>query len=252
MKTRRPASSSNASTAFTLLEILLATAIFAVILAAINTAFYGAVKLQSRSKEAMDQFEIENQAVAIMKNDLRAMVAPGGVLAGSITGTTEGSSSGQNANLDFYAANGITDTEQSFGDIRRITYYLGKTISTRNAYGKDLIRASSRNLLSQIEETPEEQVLLSGIEALEIQYCDGTNWVQTWDPTVQTNAPRALEVLLTHARDNFSTIKLDPQPIQFTVLLSIQARASSTNSTSGTGGTGGTGGSGTRPTGGGQ
>src|SRR5437763_10545402 len=63
---------------FTLLELLIAVAIFAVVLAAINGVFYGAMRLQRSSSRSVEESLPIQQALAIIKRDLQGLVAPGG------------------------------------------------------------------------------------------------------------------------------------------------------------------------------
>src|SRR3989442_1769371 len=82
-------------TAFTLLELLLAVAIFAVVLASINAVFYSAMRLQRRASGTIEESLPLQQTVTILKRDLQGLVAPGGVLAGPLqSGMFSGNSSG--------------------------------------------------------------------------------------------------------------------------------------------------------------
>src|ERR1043165_379946 len=72
--------------AFTLLEILIATAIFAVVLIAMNTVFDAALKLQRTTTRVVENSIPINHAMTVMKGDLRSMLPAGGTFGGSITG----------------------------------------------------------------------------------------------------------------------------------------------------------------------
>src|SRR4051794_38477793 len=73
-----------AAGAFTLIEILLAVAIFAIVLAAINTVFYGALRLRNRTTQALEKSLPVQQVLTILKHDLQGIVPPGGALSGSL------------------------------------------------------------------------------------------------------------------------------------------------------------------------
>src|SRR4051812_26961616 len=70
--------------AFTLIEIMLAVAIFAIVLVAINSVFYSALRLRRKASEAIEQSLPIQQTIAIMKRDLQGLVAPGGTLTGPL------------------------------------------------------------------------------------------------------------------------------------------------------------------------
>src|SRR6266446_2649454 len=74
--------------AFTLLELLIAVAIFSIVLTAINGVFYGAMRLQSKSARTVEESLPIQQTVAILKRDFQGIVAPGGVLGGYLQSPT--------------------------------------------------------------------------------------------------------------------------------------------------------------------
>src|SRR5205807_6189382 len=55
------------STAFTLIEVLLALAISAIILAAIGGVFYSAIRLRDRTSAALDESAPMHQAFAVLQ-----------------------------------------------------------------------------------------------------------------------------------------------------------------------------------------
>src|SRR5437660_12636114 len=74
---------------FTLLELLIAISIFAMVLTAINGVFYAAMRLQSKTSRSVEEGVPLQQAVGVLKRDLQGIVLPGGVLGGSLqSGTT--------------------------------------------------------------------------------------------------------------------------------------------------------------------
>src|SRR5258708_18471485 len=73
---------------FTLLDLLIAVAVFAIVLAAINAVFYGALRLRDKTTEALKEALPMQQALAIIKRDLANIVVPGGTLSGLLQTTT--------------------------------------------------------------------------------------------------------------------------------------------------------------------
>src|SRR6476620_2299644 len=63
--------------AFTLLEILIAVSIFAIVLAAINAVFYAAVRLRNHTVAMIDKSVPIELALATIRRDLLSIVPPG-------------------------------------------------------------------------------------------------------------------------------------------------------------------------------
>ena len=168
---------------FTLIEVLIAVAIFAIVLAAINTVFYSALRLRNRSAAAFDEALPVQQAVAIIKRDLANLVVPGGTLSGSLQTTTITNSVVGQASPDFYTSAGLMDDIVPWGDIERVSYLL--VDSTNRAPGMDLYRAVTRNLLSQTQDPPVQQRLMGGVQGLVFYFYDGEQWLDSWDSAAQ-------------------------------------------------------------------
>ncbi len=67
--------------AFTLIELLIAVAISAIVLSVVSTLFFSALRLRERAGEVAEQTLPVDRAIAIMKRDLLGIV-PVGKLAG--------------------------------------------------------------------------------------------------------------------------------------------------------------------------
>ena len=76
------------SRGFTLLEVLIASVAFAIVLAAINAVFYGALRLRNKTVDALEQALPMQQALAVIQRDLANLVVPGGTLAGALQTTS--------------------------------------------------------------------------------------------------------------------------------------------------------------------
>src|SRR5262245_45785382 len=117
--------------AFTLIEVILALGIFAIVMAAINTAFFAALRLRQRSSEALEQALPLDYALSVLRRDLINAVPPGGVLAGDFrsgglggvmggaaakstsnkSSTSRGLGTAQYGGLDFFASTGSLKDE---------------------------------------------------------------------------------------------------------------------------------------------
>src|SRR5882672_4847318 len=139
--------------AFTLIEIMLAVAIFAIVLAAINGVFYGAMRLRTKTTAAVEESLPVEQVVAMIKRDLQGLAAPGGTLSGSLKSGVAGSGTmdQQGAGTDIYTSTGVVDGTSPWANMQKVCYTLRQS-TTRNGAGRDLVRLVTRNLLPTAQE----------------------------------------------------------------------------------------------------
>lgn len=226
--------------AFTLIEVLLAVAIFAVVLLAVHTVFYGALKLRNTTTESLQRGIPLQQALAILKRDLSDIVMPGGTFSGEFqTMVSEIGTSNIVASLSavddtmvgqsgpaFFTASGRVDDRAPWGDVQRVWYYLAPP--TNNSPGRDLIRSVTRNLLPAFPEEPDEQRLMGGVETLVFSFYDGMQWRQDWDSTIETNKlPLGIKVQIQLARDEAAD-RLAQLPVEFVVPVILQVGTNET------------------------
>jgi type II secretion system protein J len=223
--------------AFTLLELLLAVAVFAIVLAAVHTVFFSAFKLRKRTTDAIERSLPLQQTLAIIKRDLANLVPPGGALSGSLqsTPTITTNASGvsisgllgrQNGPL-FFTAAGIVDDYAPWGEIERVSYYLATP--TNDTPGMDLFRSVARNLLPVSQDETDDQFLMSGVDAIYFQFHNGTAWEDNWDSTemdsatgLTNNLPKAIKVEL-HLHNETRSAGT-PAPVELIVALPVLAR----------------------------
>src|SRR2546423_652971 len=109
---------------FTLLEVLIAAAVFAIVLAAASTVFYGALHLRNGATEALEESLPRQQALAIIQRDLANLVVPGGPLSGVFQTTSITNVVGGQSSPDFYTSTGFIDPTSPWGEIQRVSYVL--------------------------------------------------------------------------------------------------------------------------------
>jgi len=184
---------------FTLLEVLAATAMFAAIVGAVYSVLHGALRLRDGAHETLEQDVLRDAAAAILRDDLASIVAPSGLLAGSMTGIKENSGTARRDRLELHTASGrITDAEP-WGDIQKVAYELveSQDAGSGGALTRpcDLVRSATRNLLPSTTEEPPVRTLVRNVESLQFAYYDGEDWVEAWDSTTQeTVLPEAVRV----------------------------------------------------------
>jgi len=199
--------------AFTLLEMMVAVAVFAIVLAAINGVFWGALRLRNKTADAIDDSLPAQQALAIIRSDLAHIVPPGGMFFGPLQTSAQSTNlSGASGMLSatglqgasspqFVTSNALVDDNTMWSDIQRVSYHL-VTSTERDAVGRELQRVASRNLLPAFQDEPEQRTILSGVESIYFSYFDGSRWQQTWDSTNTTlKLPRAIRVEINMAAE---------------------------------------------------
>jgi type II secretion system protein J len=225
--------------AFTLIEVLLAVSVFAIVLAAINSVFFGALRLRNKAVQSFERALPLQQALAFIQKDLEGIMLPGGRLAGTFTTTIQSSNNnnvfiGERVTPDIYTASGNVGVLARWADVQKVVYFLAAP-TNRNvaANGRDLVRQVTRNLLPATVEEQESHYLLSGVETIRLQYYDGLTWADTWDSSTSTNLPTGIKVQIVLGEDRIGSSR-EPAPIELVIPVMVQS--SSTNSTGETGG----------------
>lgn len=235
----KPSAPGSEAKAFTLMEVLVATAIFSIVLAAINITFFSAFRLRAKTTRLLERIMPVNQALGIIKKDLKGVLPPGGAMAGQFLCDSTGNS--KLGRLDFNTTSGTILSNAYWGDIQTVAYYLKApdSLDTTNNIGMDLIRGVTHNQLpvmtSEIEETP----LLQGVETLEFEFYNGTEWKTSWDSqTASPTMPVAVRVVLGMApaddeEQRGSTLKNIVELVVPITIVSATNSASSSTTTAG-------------------
>jgi type II secretion system protein J len=220
--------------AFTLLEMILAVAVAAIVLVAVNAAFYTALHLQASTEAAVDEATPMDQALSVIRQDLTCVVPPTNgtskVLSGDFkAGQVASPGLSTPAAIEMHTATGAlnSDPTQPWGDIQRVTYELMPP-TDRSLPGMDLVRSVTRNLLSATTPNVENQWLLGGVQSLRFSCFDGTQWLDTWDTTDpstgNTNLPVAVRVQVQMAGSGPGSAS----PMEILVPIDAQSRSNLT------------------------
>jgi general secretion pathway protein J len=228
------------SRGFTLIEILIAVAAFAIVLAAINTIFYSALRLRNSTTSAIENALPMEHALGVIKRDLANLVLPGGTMSGTFTTTSTSNSVAGQSSPNFYTTSGVIDETTPFAEVQRVSYLL--VASTNGAFGKDLVRSVTRNLLPSLQDQPEQESLMSGVQTLTFLYLDGAQWKDSWDSTVENTTtglsnslPAAVKVQLQLATENSGSSRGRSRelPVELVVPIVVQARTNQTQQIAG-------------------
>lgn len=211
--------------AFTLLELLLATAVGAIVLLVVNGTFFGALRLHNATHDKIDENLAIQRTLAIVRRDLAGIMIPAsptattntfsGQLTSEITSTNDLDNTSERVTPDITTNSGKIDGWTPYAEVQMVSYYLSP--AANGAPTKDLVRVVTRNLLPAAEVTTENQTLLTGVTAAGIAYFDGQDWLDTWDSTTTRSLPTAIKFSLVVAPRGGTTTRSDPTPIELIV-----------------------------------
>jgi type II secretion system protein J len=215
-----------AQSAFTLLELLIATAVGAVVLIVIQTTFFGALRLHNTTHARIEEDLVVHRTLGIVRRDLAGLMMPGGTLSGQLQTTNFSSLAegdyGERVTPDLFTSSGKIDGWNPFAEVQRVAYYLAP--ASTGPDGQDLLRVVTRNLLPVQEPLPEQQVLLHGVESATILFHDGMGWVDAWDSSATSTLPSALKFsLVMRPRETGGSA---PPPIEMVVPVVVTTRTS--------------------------
>ncbi len=176
---------------FTLLEILLASVAAALLLVAIYGVFTQAIHLRDRAAVRVRDSRLRERAERILRDDLNNALISGGLLASTLTGGTASAGgpggAGMPGYLKFTATNGKSSSGDVASDLQQIEYYLTPASGPNAGGGQSsgvLTRAVTRDLLDATTQTsPKEEFILTGVQALQVQFYDGSTWQDSWQYT---------------------------------------------------------------------
>jgi type II secretion system protein J len=222
-----PGGLPSARSGFTLIEMILAIGIAAIVLICVNAALFTALHLREATADMVDAESPVDSAVSYLKRDLECCVTPTNgtskVLSGDFragVGITSVGVSGDVA-IEMYTATGSLSDETPWADIQRVTYEL-KTPADLSVPGKDLYRSVVRNLLPVAMPTVDDQFMLGGVSSIKFSCFDGAQWQETWDTTMtgspNTNLPVAVRVDIQMAGNAAA------QPVEIVVPIDAVAR----------------------------
>ncbi|HEV7867612.1 MAG TPA: type II secretion system protein GspJ [Chthoniobacteraceae bacterium] len=203
------------SAAFTLIEILMAAAAATMILIAIYGVFGSAMRMRDNATERMRVARLQSRAVTVLRNDLQNARVSGGKLAAKLQGSQEAPSSRFPGYLRFVTTTSRQGSDlERLGDLQQVEYFIADDLETVGGDSGILVRAVNRNLLAQVEETPVEESVLTGVNAIELSFYDGQSWTDTWElgetatatgtvgttgTTAASTLPQAVRVRITRA-----------------------------------------------------
>jgi len=181
---------------FTVVELVVAMAIAAILSGVLYESLSTAFKAQSAATSSLESSRTAALAMDLLSNDIQNTMQPGtaSVLAGSFEGTTSTDGHGNPAaDLVFYTNSFAADHADGNGEIKEVEL----TVEARPNGEQDLVRRVSANLLSEQGVTPDEETVCRNVAGFNLRYYTGSDWQDTWDSTQEDNTvPAAVEVTL--------------------------------------------------------
>ncbi|WP_414660038.1 type II secretion system protein GspJ [Horticoccus sp. 23ND18S-11] len=218
---------------FTLLELLLATAIGAVVLLVVNATFFSALRLHNATHDRIDGDLVIQRTLGIVRRDLAGIMIPpnpqattpklSGQLVTDGATTNAMDATAERITPDIYTNSGRLDGWSTFSDVQMVSYYLAP--ATDGSPTKNLVRVVTRNLLPVIEATTEDQTLLTGVTAAAMSYFDGENWLDIWDSTASSSLPTAIKFSVVVAPRDRTVSSAEPAPIELIVPVIVKTIA---------------------------
>ena len=171
--------------AFTLLELLAATAMTAVLAGSLYATLHTAFRARRTAVAAVERVLKSELAVDLVRGDIESAVVPKGILAGAFLGEDGVGKTGRpsDALMLHCTADGAAQAD-GVGDIRMVTFACE---DDAEGAGKVLVRRVTRNLLATKVEEPPAEVLCRGVRSFDLLYFDGMDWQGSWDSAAQEN-----------------------------------------------------------------
>lgn len=184
-----------AASGFTLLEILIATAVSAIVLLVVQGVFFSALRLRHATDRRIDEDRPLQRTLDVIAADLRGLCVTGGTLTGEFQTDSDfglfiSSSEGTPIGPTFTTTTGRIDARTSFAEVQRVNYRLLSDANASESY--TLLRVVDRNLLTTTYGDPLEEVLLHHVSGAGFEYFDGTYWTDSWDSSTSSSVPTAV------------------------------------------------------------
>lgn len=183
---------------FTLIEVLVAAFAMAILVAALVVPVQAAMGERERANAAdASAFRI-NRVMDRVRDDLDGLLVPGSDLTGQFVGTKNDTQDGRRDAFTFAtSAAGSRAGLASTGGCVRVAYEL---VESGTSY--DWMRTETLNPLSDDEDASVESVMLAKVWTLELSFYDGTTWQESWDSSVNSGLPQAVQVVFTLAPED--------------------------------------------------
>jgi type II secretion system protein J len=227
MNSQQPVQRGRTKAGFTLIELVMAMAACAIILAAIYGVFSRAVHLRDTAIERTRNAQLRLHAVNMIRTDLANAIVSGGRLAATLTGSQKGAQSAFPGYLKFTTTTGRDGEADGVADVQEVEYYIATDKGAVDRNAGVLVRTMDRALLAPTRERPAEEQILSGVASMEATFFDGDGWKDSWEVTDDYKTlPKAVRVRVQFAVEKGTNERY--LPIEIVVPWSTQAATEAT------------------------
>jgi len=170
---------------FTLVEVLLALALSALLLATVYWTYFSINRSIDAATEGQEAMETGRSLLELLKRDLRGIPA---------------------ARLPFHASNEEIDGQKAAAIDFATTAYLGPDPHqlTRVGYSlvqdedgkKILVRKQTKNLRDEVVEFEIKAEISRIISTFALDFYDGSEWVDNWDSKARGSLPKQVRITL--------------------------------------------------------
>jgi|GEM_PF-3261436 len=194
---------------FTLLELIVATVIFSIVIAAAYTLLDSARNLTTRAELRAQLFQSARVALQAVEDDFRGAVMPVAPPSSSspttdlsFIGTSSGSEKEPLDRLEFVSISRHTAGQYDVNavdvvrgiDMAKLTYYVEQD-TTRKAHGLVRERPVELNPVSgPVRREEDVTEIARDVVFLNLRYYDSGEWRDTWDSSQLRKLPKAIEV----------------------------------------------------------
>lgn len=193
---------------FTLLELVVATSIFGIVVAATYSLFDSARGITTRAEFRAQLFQSARAALQAVEDDLRGAVMPGTAFDTGFVATNSGSDKEPQDKLEFLSVNRYTGAAYDLyatdvivrgADVSKV-YYWVEADTTRKVHG--LVRERPRELTppsGPVHRDEDVTAVAEDVVYVNFRFYDGAQWTDAWDSTQIRKLPKAVEVTV-HVR----------------------------------------------------
>lgn len=186
--------------AFTLIEVLVALAILAILTTLIYGTFTQSHNVSTRLETTSERYQAVRQLFQIMLDDLTAAYyleqtvtnqTPITVFIGTSPGATDSFLTTQPLLRFTTLGHRRWQPNSPETDLSLVEYQIKKDTDSDLL---SLLHREETNLLSSTEASTEEYELADGLKGLSVRFFDGTAWADSWDAAAKQGLPQAVEV----------------------------------------------------------
>jgi len=214
---------------FTLLELIVATVIFSIVIAAAYSLLDSAQSMTSRAELRTQLFQSARVALQAIEDDFRGAVMPAVPPTSaspndlSFIGTTGGSDKEPLDRLEFVSVSRHTAAPYDVNvldvvrgsDVAKLSYWVEQDTS-RKAHGLVRERPIELSPVSGFVHREEDVIEISrDVAFLNLRYYDSGEWRDTWDSTQLRKLPKAIEVTVYIRGDWHGEEVLEPFTTRF-------------------------------------